>query len=91
MAHSVDFGPRRPRLVDTVGTARILEPGLTEFTTIRDGQLALTVTVRERDGHLSAYRSVGADGRVYYDHGIQLSNGRPALVDERCLTVAVRE
>ncbi len=85
--HTVAFGGTPAALRDYVGAAERVGDGQVRFTIVRNGRLALTVSVIVRDGRMQTRHSIGADGHVYYDGGIELQTGRPGLSDERCAPV----
>jgi hypothetical protein len=87
IVHTVTLDGRNLALVDTVGSARIVGEGLIRFTSIRHDRVALTVTLRMREGRIRTVRSEGPDGQVYYDHERELATGKPSISDEPCAMV----
>jgi len=84
VVHTVSFDGRMVALRDTVGSAEILDDQDVRFTAVRNGNVALTITIRLLDNRVWTLRAVGADGHVFYDQGVEVATGKPALVDERC-------
>jgi hypothetical protein len=82
--HTVTFDGRTIAVRDQVGTALAVGTDGVVFTVVRNGRPTLTVTLKFEFGRVHSDRSVGVDGHVYVDHGIDLSTGLPVLEDEMC-------
>ncbi len=85
--HTVTFDGRTLALVDTVSSAEIMDNDIIRFTAVRAGGFALITTLRIMNGRIRTIRSKGSDGRVYYDHAVELATGKPSLIDEHCAAV----
>jgi hypothetical protein len=84
LIHTVTFDGRKLALIDEVASATPIDATHLIFTVVRSNRLFATVTIRLEFGMLHIVKSVGADGRLTVDRGIDQSTGMPALVDERC-------
>ena len=71
-------------MIDTVASAVRLNDNQLRFTVARNGKPALTATVEGRGTKHQTVTSVGADGTVYYQNGIESATGKPSLLDEPC-------
>ena len=84
LLHTVSFDGRTASIEDHVGIAIQVDEATLRFTLVRHGTLLATVTVQRADGYVHTVQSVAANGHVYYDKGVELSTGKPALADEPC-------
>jgi hypothetical protein len=82
--HTVTFDGRRAAIRDMVGDATVIDGQTLQITIMRSGKAALTVTMRVGEDFEQAVRSVGMDGHVFYDGGVDVATGHAALIDERC-------
>jgi hypothetical protein len=84
VTHAVTFDGRTFALVDQMVAATRLNDNQLRFSVVRDGAMALIVTIERKGSKIHTVTSIGANGTVYYRDGIEVATGKPGLSDERC-------
>ena len=87
VVHAVTFDGRTVAVQDRVASADILAGHDMRIVEVREGGATLTVVVRLIGHHAWSMRSVGPDGHVFVEEGVEAATGKPTLVDERCEAV----
>jgi len=83
--HGVTFDGVTWALTDTVSGAVILGDDLIRFSSVRNGKVFATATVKVVGDRIHTITSVGANGQIYVRDGVD-GAGKPTLADERCDT-----
>jgi hypothetical protein len=84
ITHAVTFDGKTFALIDTVVAASHLSENRIRFSLVRHGKVWLTVTVERKGVKIHTVTSIGSDGTIYYNNGVEVATGKASLFDEHC-------
>jgi hypothetical protein len=84
VVHGVSFDDRTLAIRDSVGSAQAIDKDTVLLSIVRNHRPFATVTIGLAAGRLYIVQSIGADGRLIVDHGVEVATAKPALTDELC-------